>query len=81
MKRTRSVSPRLLLNWVLCRGRQLLTCRVERTGDRYRVSALTPGESRRLFVKRFDAGLAAFQSHAALVADLRRAGWMSVAYR
>jgi hypothetical protein len=81
MKRTRSVSPRLLLDWVLCRGWHLLACRVERTGGRYRVSAHTPGHRRCLFVKRFDASLEAFQSHAALVADLRRAGWMSVAYR
>lgn len=81
MKRTLSVSPRPLLNWVLCRGRQLLTCRVERTGDSYRVSALTHGQRRRAYVKRFEVSLAAFQTHAALVADLRRAGWVSVAYR
>jgi hypothetical protein len=80
MKRTRSVSRRPLLNWILYRGWQLLTCRVERIGDRYRVSALTHGQRRCVFVKRFDASLAAFQSHAALVADLRRAGWMSIAY-
>ena len=79
MKRTPSGSPRPLLKWVLCRGWELVTCAVERTGDWYTVSALTHGQ--RLFVKRFDASLAAFQSHAALIADLRRAGWMSVAYR
>jgi hypothetical protein len=81
MKRTLSVLPHPLLDWVLCRGRQLLTCRVERTGDTYRVSALTHGQRQRAFVKRFDVSLAAFQTHAALVADLRRAGWVSVAYR
>ena len=81
MKRTPSVSRRPLLKWVLCRGWELLTCAVERTGDWYTVSALTHGQRRRLYVKRFDASLAAFQSHAALIADLRRAGWMSVAYR
>ena len=81
MKRTQSVSPRPLLKWVLCRGWQLLTCQVEWTGGWYKVSALEHGQRRRLFVKRFDASLAAFQSHAALVADLRRAGWMSVEYR
>jgi len=81
MKRTLSVSPRPLLNWVLCRGWQLLTCRVERTGNRFRVSALTQEGRHHLYVKRFDASLAAFQNHAALVAGLRRAGWVSVAYR
>jgi hypothetical protein len=29
----------------------------------------------------FDAGLSAFQRHAALAAELRRGGWMLVAYR
>lgn len=81
MNRTLSVSARPLLNWVLCRGWQLLTCRVERTGNRYKVSALTHGGRHNVYVKRFDAGLAAFQNHAALVAGLRRAGWVSVAYR
>ena len=81
MNRTLSVSARPLLNWVLCRGWQLLTCRVERTGNRYKVSALTHGGRHNVYVKRFDASLAAFQNHAALVAGLRRAGWVSVAYR
>ena len=81
MKRTRSVSARPLLDWVLCRGWELLTCRVERKGSRYRVSAVTQEGHHQGYVKRFDASLAAFQNHAALVAGLRRAGWVSVAYR
>jgi hypothetical protein len=80
MNRT-PVSPRPLLRWVLCRGWQLLTCRIDRTGDRYRVSALTHGRRYHVYTKRFDASVAAFQDHAALVAHLRRAGWVSVAYR
>jgi hypothetical protein len=81
MKRTPSRSPRRpVLSWVLCRGRQLLTCQVERTGNDYRVSALPNGRRDPLYVKQFDASLEAFQSHAALVADLRGLGWMSVAY-
>ena len=81
MRRARSSSSRPLLDWVLCRGRQLLRCQVERTGHQYRVSAVPQGDRHSLYVERFEAGLEAFQRHAALVAALRGAGWMSVAYR
>jgi hypothetical protein len=81
MERTPSGSPRRpVLSWVLCRGRRLLTCQVERTGNEYRVSALPHGHRDPLYVKQFAASLEAFQTHAALVADLRGLGWMSVTY-
>jgi hypothetical protein len=34
-----------------------------------------------MIVATFEAGLAAFQRHAALAAELRRSGWTLVAYR
>ena len=81
MKIQTSRTSRPLLNWVLCRGRQLLMCQVEQTGESYRVSVRPQGRRRRLYEKTFDASVNAFQRHATLVAGLRGAGWTSVAYR
>jgi hypothetical protein len=81
MKRKSSSAKRPLLDWVLCRGRQKLACQVERKGRQYRVSVRPQGARSQLYDKLFDAGLLAFQRHAAVVAQLRRAGWQSVAYR
>lgn len=77
-KPTRSRRP--LLNWVLCRGREILACQVARTGDRYRVSVQQNGRKGRLYVRVFDGSLNAFERHAAIVAGLRHAGWTSIAY-
>jgi len=81
MKITSSNPRRPLLNWVLQRGRQLLSFQVHRTGNRYQVSVLPSGQQERLFVRVFRACPNALQLHAALVADFRDAGWTSVAYR
>ena len=81
MKTRASKTSRPLLNWVLCRGRQLLMCQIERTGESYRVSVRPQGRHRRLYERTFDASVNAFQRHASLVASLRGAGWTSVAYR
>ena len=82
MKRILSGSEwRPVLNWVLTRGSQLLTCQVEQAGDQYLVSALPQAAGKPIFLRRFDAGLEAFHTHAALVTDLRGHGWMLVEYR
>ena len=81
MKITPSNPRRPLLNWVLQRGRQLLSFQVHRTGNRYHVSVSPNGERKRLFVWVFTACPNALQLHAALVAGFRDAGWTSVAYR
>ena len=81
MKRKSAGARRPLLDWVLCRGRQMLTCQVARKGRQYRVSVRPQGARSKLYDKLFDASLGAFQRHAAVVAQLRRAGWTSVAYR
>ena len=82
MKRAQtSHSSRPLLKWILCKGQHLITCQVERAGDRFQVSVLPDGTRDRGLVRLFDAGLTAFQRHAALVADLRGTGWTLVAYR
>ena len=70
---------RTLLQWVFSRGNSLITCELYQEGSQYLVRLLSHGG--RAIVTTFDAGLAAFQRHAALVAELRRRGWMLVAYR
>ena len=81
MKRKDSSATRPLLDWVLCRGRQMLTCQVERKGRQFRVCVRPQGARSKLYDKLFDASLNAFQRHAALVSQLRGAGWTSVVYR
>ena len=76
---TRRQRARTLLQWVFCRENDLVTCELYQQGSRYLVRLLThPGKG---IVSTFDAGLAAFQRHAAIAAELRRRGWMLVAYR
>ena len=76
---TRRQRARTLLQWVFSRGNSLVTCELHQEGSRYLVRLLTHGG--KMIVARFDAGLAAFQRHAALAAELRRSGWMLIAYR
>ena len=81
MKRTKTRHQPPLLDWVLCRGRQIIRCRLEQAGAMYRVSVVPHRKRRRLFTRLFDAGLSACQRHAAVVAELRGMGWTLVAYR
>ena len=76
---TRRQRARTLLQWVFSRDNRLVTCELYQEGSQYLVRLLTHGGQ--AIVATFDAGLAAFQRHAALVAELRRSGWMLVAYR
>jgi hypothetical protein len=78
---SRRQRPRTLLQWVFSRENDLVTCELHQEGSRYLVRLLTHGDVRKALVSTFDAGLAAFQGHAAIAAELRRSGWMLVAYR
>jgi hypothetical protein len=64
---------------VFAREHNLVTCELLQEGSRYLVRLLTHGG--KTIVATFEAGLAAFQRHAALAAELRRSGWTLVAYR
>jgi len=77
----RARTARTLLSWVFSRKNDLVTCKLEQEGDRYRVGLLPHRDLRSAVSHTFDAGLSAFQSHATLAAELRRRGWMLVAYR
>jgi hypothetical protein len=76
---TRRQRSRTLLQWVFSRDNRLVTCELYQEGSQYLVRLLAHGG--KAIVATFDAGLAAFQRHAALAAELRRSGWMLVAYR
>ncbi len=80
MKNTsRRQRARTLLQWVFSRENTLVTCELHQDGSQYLVRLLT--HSGKAIIARFDAGLAAFQRHAAVAAELRRSGWMLVAYK
>ena len=80
MKNTsRQQRPRTLLQWVFSRENSLVTCELYQEGSRYLVRLLT--NTGKMLVAAFDAGLEAFQRHAALASELRRSGWMLVSYR
>ena len=82
MKKTsRRQRVRPVLQWVFSRENSLVTCELHQQGSRYLVRLLTHGDITRALVATFDAGLAAFQRHAAIAAELRKGGWMLVAYR
>ena len=76
---TRPTRTKTLLQWVFSRENNLVTCELLQEGSRYMVRLLT--HSGKMIVATFEAGLAAFQRHAALAAELRRSGWTLVSYR
>src|SRR5713226_8099282 len=82
MKQSRSTSmPTPLLRWIFRRGDRALTCQLEReTGHSYAVSLVAHWDVTCAAIETFDAGVAAFQRHAAIASDLRRGGWTLVAY-
>ncbi len=83
MKKSRSTSmPAPLLRWIFRRGDRALTYQLEReTGHSYTLSRVAHWDVTCAAIETFDAGVAAFQRHAAIASDLRRGGWTLVAYR
>ena len=71
-----------LLQWVFCRGNQLLTCQLEREGHRaaYILSLVPHWDLRQATVENFEYGLIAFRRHAAVADQLRRNGWALASY-
>lgn len=80
-KSQRHQRPQTLLQWVFARENNLVTCELAHEGSRYCVRLFPSGGLRKAIVATFDAGLTAFQRHAAIASELRRGGWMLVAYR
>ncbi len=79
MKRKQVSGP--LLKWSLCRRGRVVTCQLDKSGNKYRVSVKPYGQSQNKLVELYDATASAFQRHATVVASLRNSGWTTVAYR
>jgi hypothetical protein len=77
----RSQPARTLLQWVFRHQDRMVTCQLEQQGNRFLVSLIPHRGLRNAIIGTFDAGLSAFQHHAEVAAELRRHGWMLVAYR
>jgi len=72
--------PRRLLRWNFQRGNQRLTCRVDqRPGDHTFTLMLVPHSGIGI-AETFTSAWSAFQRHAIIASDLRRAGWRLAAY-
>jgi hypothetical protein len=71
-----------LLRWVFQRGEQLLTCQLDRDGHQaaYSLSVVPHWDVPQAVTESFDAGVAAFRQHAAIVERLRSQGWTLAAY-
>jgi len=71
-----------LIQWQFERDRRHLTCAVSVTGPTpsYEVATLPLWNGGRVAVERFDTPCDALHRHAAIVADLRSAGWTLSAY-
>ena len=83
VKKFRSTStPAPLHRWIVRRADRAQTCQLEReTGHSYAVSPpVAHWDVTCAAIETFDAGVAAFQRHAAIASDLRRGGWTLVAY-
>ena len=71
-----------LIRWQIERPRRHLTCAVCVAGDApaYEVATMPLWNGGRVAVERFDTPCDALRRHAAIVADLRSAGWTLSAY-
>jgi hypothetical protein len=71
-----------LLRWVFQLNNRLLTCQLEVEGQEpsYTLSLVPHWDVRQAASARFDAGIRAFQRHAAIADQLRRQGWTVAAY-
>ena len=71
-----------LLRWVFRRDTHLVTCQLDREGQRaaYMLSLVPHWDVRQAVVETFDAGVTAFRRHAAVAEELRRQGWTLASY-
>jgi len=71
-----------LLRWVFQREHRLLTCQLDRDGQRasYTLSLVPHWDVRQSVIELHQDGAAAFQRHAAIAGQLREQGWILDAY-
>jgi hypothetical protein len=71
-----------LLRWVFQKDNHLLTCQLDREGQRsaYTLSLVPHWDLRQAASETFDAGVSAFRRHATIAEQLRSQGWTLAAY-
>ena len=80
--KARKTSPNLttLLRWEFTRGRERVSCEIDRDLRTGAFAVVTFSDVRRKSLETFEAVAAAFRRHASLASDLRGAGWKLSAY-
>lgn len=73
-------SPLTLLHWEFTRGRERVSCQIDRDPTTGEFAVVSVRDLRRASFERFQAVAAALRRHARLAADLRGAGWKLSAY-
>jgi hypothetical protein len=78
-----ALDSRRLLRWILYRGASVVTCQIDRTlvDGSYTVSVVPHQDLAAAAIETYSTGVPAFQRHAAIVSELRRAGWKMAAYQ
>jgi hypothetical protein len=78
-KRSNGAEPACMLRWVFQRGPEVLTCAVEKRGERssFDVCVLPHWNLSHATIERFDAPASALRRHAEIASRLREAGWIS----
>jgi hypothetical protein len=79
---TTATDSRRLLRWVLYRGANAVTCQIDRTqtDGSYTVSVVPHQDLTAAAIETYESSVPAFRRHAAIVSDLRRAGWKMATY-
>ena len=69
-----------VIRWEFMRGKERMSCQVDRAADTFAVIGLPYQRLQRATVEVFGSAMAALRRHAALASDLRAAGWKLVEY-
>ena len=72
--------PQPLLQWVLRKGADLVTCQLDEQAHAYTVSLVPHRNVQLASVEVFERGTSAFARHAALADRLRQTGWTVIAH-
>jgi hypothetical protein len=74
-----SVERRPMMPWMLQRGKNAITCRLDARGKRsYELCVLPHWDPSSAIIERFDASTSAFMRHAKVASLLRENGWMVI---
>ena len=72
--------PTILLRWEFTRGRERVSCQIDRDPQTGEFAVVSWSDLRRASFETFQMLAAAFRRHARVAADLRGAGWKLSSY-